>query len=195
MRRRGATVAGVLVALGAVAVAAIVSRGGGEGGPAPPLVDERAGVLRGVRFGDSAREVRAKLGEPTDDEDGFFPAGTDYTGPPAIAAPASDQRPPRKPETLHYGDTAYLVSPSVGVFSMATLAEGARTRAGVAVGDDLARVRERHRGARCGEAVAGEPLFGGDVPKYAWCRVQVGDVRVFFGDDPVESITLTRVAS
>ena len=169
-------------------------------GAEPPRrerVNERVGIVRGIRFGDSAAHVRRLLGEPSDDAQGFFPEGSDFTGPPSIAAPRRDQArvPPLPPQTLHYEDVAYLVSPTVGVFSMATLAEGARTRAGVAVGDDVARVRERYRGVRCGEAVAGEPLFGGDVPKYPWCRVQVGDVRVFFGDDPIESITLTRAAS
>jgi hypothetical protein len=43
----------------------------------------------------------------------------------------------------------------------------------------------------CGEAVAGEPLFGGETPTYPWCRALIGDTRVFFGRDPIESITLT----
>jgi hypothetical protein len=44
----------------------------------------------------------------------------------------------------------------------------------------------------CGEQVAGEPLLGGEPPKYRWCRTTVAHVRVFFGGDPIESITLTR---
>lgn len=161
------------------------------GADRPPVVDERGGVLHGVRFGDGEREVRARLGEPTDDAEGFFPDGADYTGPPAIPSPPTDQRPPRAPLPLHYRDTAYLVSPSLGVFSMATLEDGARTRGGVAVGDDLELVRERYERVDCGESVAGEPLFGGDSPMYSWCRAIVGDIRVFFGGDPIESITLT----
>jgi hypothetical protein len=156
------------------------------------LVDERVGVLHGVRFADSEAEVRARLGEPSDDHQGVFPEGADYTGPPAIPSPRTDQRPPRQPMPLHYEDSAYLVSPTVGVFSMATLEQGARTRAGIGVGDDLELVRERYERVECGEAVAGEPLFGGDTPMYPWCRAIVGDIRTFFGEDPIESITLTR---
>jgi hypothetical protein len=159
----------------------------------PPTVDERAGVLAGVRFGDTAGAIRQRLGEPTDGKPGFFPTGDDYTGPPAIPSPAADQgRPPVPPTELHYEDLAVLVSRRVGAFSMATLAEGARTRAGVAVGDDLGRVRERYERVTCGEQVSGEPLLGGEPPKYRWCRTVVAGVRVFFGGDPVESITLTH---
>ena len=167
-------------------------------GAEPPRrerVNERVGIVRGIRFGDSTAHVRRLLGEPSDDAQGFFPEGSDFTGPPSIAAPRRDQArvPPPPPETLHYDDVAYLVSPTVGVFSMATLAEGAETQSGVAIGDPLAQVRERYTDVRCGEAVAGESLFGGETPKYPWCRTQVGKVSVFFGEDPNESITLPRI--
>lgn len=68
---------------------------------------------------------------------------------------------------------------------------GATTRAGVGVGDPLSRVRTEYDKSVCGKATAGEPLFGDEVPTYPWCRVRRGDVEVFFGDDPVESITVT----
>jgi hypothetical protein len=157
----------------------------------PVLVDERAGVLHGVRFGDDERAVRARLGEETDDRPGYFPAGADYTGPVAIPSPQSDLGSRVPPSELHYDDAAYLVSPTTGVFSMATLEKEARTRAGVGVGDELGLVRERYDRVECGEAIAGEPLFGSEPPTYSWCRVIVGDVRLFFGGDPIESITLT----
>jgi hypothetical protein len=95
-------------------------------------------------------------------------------------------------EVLHYEDLAFLVSQRVGTFSMATLADGARTRAGVAVGDELDRVRERYERVTCDEQVAGEPFFGGEPPKYRWSRTAVTRVRVFFGGDPIESITLAH---
>lgn len=156
------------------------------------VVDERSGVLGGVRFGDSVAEVRVRMGRPTDNADGFFPEDTDFTGPPSIPAPPSDQRPPTRPEPMHYEDTAFLVSPTVGVYAMATFADGARTRAGIGVGDELSGVDEAYPQVVCGSAVAGEPLFGGDPPTYPWCRTGVGNVGVFFGGDPIESITLTR---
>jgi len=142
-----------------VAAAAIVAAGAAaavvalrEDEPAPRvLVEEQRGVLRGVHFGDSSAEVRRRLGEPTDDEPGVFPADAKYTGPPSIPAPPSDQGAGAS-ETLHYEDTAYLVS-----------------------------------------AAAGEGAFGG-TPKYPWCRA-LGDVHVFFGEDPIESITMSSTAA
>jgi hypothetical protein len=47
----------------------------------------------------------------------------------------------------------------------------------------------------CGQTVAGEPLFGGEPPTHPWCRVIVGDVRVFFGGDPIKSVALTTYTS
>jgi hypothetical protein len=183
---------GLILLAAAAAVVALGLALAREDDEAPTvLVDERMGVLHGVRFGDSEGEVRARLGEPSDDHQGVFPEGADYTGPPAIPSPRTDQRPPRQPTPLHYDASAYLVSPTVGVFSMATLERGARTRAGIGVGDDLELVSERYERVECGEAVAGEPLLGGETPTYPWCRAIVGDVRAFFGEDPIESITLT----
>ncbi len=191
---------GILAGLGVVGLVLItvmlVRAFDGEEALRPERVNERVGSMRGVRLGDSAARVRKLLGQPTDNAQGFFPEDSDFTGPPSITAPGRDRRtrvPPEPPETLHYEDAAYLVSPTAGVFSMATLAEGAETRAGVGVGDPLARVREKYTDVRCGEAVAGEPLFGGETPKYPWCRTKVGKVSVFFGEDPIESITLTRL--
>jgi hypothetical protein len=188
---RVAIAIGAAVVFGSV-VLTVWLADGDDNDAEPVLIDERAGRLRGVGFGDTAADVRARLGEPTDDEDGFFPAGTDFTGPPAIPSPASDQATRLPPEEMHYDDTAYLVSPTVGVFSMAILADGARTRAGIGVGDELDRVREVYDRVDCGEAIAGEPLFGDDYPTYPWCRAIVGRVRVFFGEDPIESVTITR---
>ena len=178
-------------ALVGVSAALAVARATRDEDESPPvLVDERRGVLRGVELGASADDVRARLGEPTDRRQGFFPAGSRYTGPPGIPTPASDHR---APAPLHYEETAYLVSPTRGVYSMATLRRGARTRAGVGVGDDLEIVRERYGRVECRESPAGEAIFGGETPTYPWCRAIVGDVRVFFGGDPIESITLTRL--
>jgi hypothetical protein len=97
-----------------------------------------------------------------------------------------------RPTPLHYGGSAYLVSPSVGVYAMATLDDGARTRSDVGIGDDLQLVEEKYSRVHCGESVAGESLFGGDPPMYPWCQAIVGDIGVVFGEDPIESITLTR---
>ena len=176
-----------------VALALFVASGDEEQNVRPRVIDERAGTLDGVRFGDTAAQVSARLGEESDDGEGFFPEDAHYTGPFAIGLPKSDQRPPRQPAAMHYEDTAYLASPTVGVYAMATLREGSHSKADVAVGDELRRVREVYGRVACSESVAGEPIFGGETPIYPWCRTTVGDIRVHFGGDPIASITLTRL--
>jgi hypothetical protein len=171
-----------------VLVMAGCALGTGDEAAKPVLVDEQSGLLRGVRFGDTAEKVRAHLGEETDDRDGVFPAGAEFTGPPQISIPRADGSPPTQPEELHYESTSYLVSPTAGVFAMVTLAEGARTSAGVAIGDSLHRVRDVYDRVDCGKAVGSEDDFGRPTG-YPWCRVN-GDIRLFFGEDPIASITL-----
>jgi hypothetical protein len=61
----------------------------------------------------------------------------------------------------------------------------------VSIGEPLQSVLGSYERSRCGEAVAGEPIFGGDTPMYGWCRARVAGASVFFGGDPIESITLT----
>lgn len=127
--------------------------------------------------------MRARLGEPTDDYEGVFPEGAQYTGPQFIPNPASD---PGLPKPLHYGDAAFLVSRSVGVFAMITLDGVARAKSGVAIGDELEKVREVYDRVECGEAVGGEAVGGGEIR---------GKVRVFFGEDPIDSIMIRTTAA
>jgi hypothetical protein len=151
----------------------------------PRLIDEQQGRYGQVGFGSTEAEVRAAFGEPGS-EDGFFPlAAESYSGPVFIKAPDG-----RKPTLLRYEEVAFLVS-SDGVFAITVTRPETGTFRGASIGAPLATVRESYDRPRCGEAVAGEPLFGGETPTYAWCRVQVAKTSVFFGGDPIESITLT----
>ena len=169
--------------LAAALVVAALAGCGGSDKPAA-AVHENAGTLGGVHFGETAPQVRDRLGNPSDSAEGFFPKGAVYTGPPGIPSP--DQGAGAKPAPLHYGDSAYLVSPTVGVYAMATLAKGSRTDSGVAVGDPLAKVATSYKHIDCGQVPRGE------APAYDWCRGTLPHVRVFFGGDPIRSITLIR---
>jgi hypothetical protein len=63
----------------------------------------------------------------------------------------------------------------------------ARTRQGVAVGDRLDEVKRAYSGLRCGEANR-----GGDYIQFPYCTGQVASRRfIWFGGDPIESITLS----
>ncbi len=170
------------LALAALVVFTIAGCGGSS--RAAPALDENAGTLGGVRFGETAAQVRDRLGDPSDSAAGFFPKGVAYSGPPGIPSP--DQGTGTPPQALHYGKSAYLVSPTAGVYAMATAAKGSTTKAGVGVGDPLADVATSFKHIDCGQT------GGGEQPPYNWCRATLPKVKVFFGGDPIRSITLTR---
>ena len=71
--------------------------------------------------------------------------------------------------------------------------EPARTMRGVAIGDDLARSRCLYD-VGCGSGVGGERLGGGSL-KYPTCRGTIEErIRIWFGEDPIRSIAISRVA-
>jgi hypothetical protein len=151
----------------------------------PRLIDEQRGRYGQVGLASTEAEVRAAFGEPGDG-DGFYPLDADsFRGPEFIKAPDR-----RKPTVLRYEEVAFLVS-SDGVFAVSITRPEATTLRGVSVGEPLQAVRGNYDRPKCGESVTGEPLFGGETPTYAWCRVRVGSTDVFFGGDPIESVTLT----
>jgi hypothetical protein len=156
---------------------------------APRAVDERAGSIEGVGLGASETDVRAAFGEPLGGE-GVAPDGEVFRGPVSLSYPGGEQS-----AHLRYEETTFLVSPSTGVYALMTTNDGDRTSAGVAIGDPLERVREGYEDVRCGRAPAGEPIWREEPATYPWCRTRVGDVEVFFGDDPIEAITLGRPGS
>ena len=146
-----------------------------------PLISVAAGTVAGVRVGDTAGDIERKLGRPTYG-DGFFALReTRFTGPISIPAPDAIQA-----AVLRYPAHAFLVG-SIGAYALKTVAPDAETERGVGVGDALAAARRAYAGARCGRFSSGEgSAFG-------WCRARVGPNTVFFGGDPIESVTVTRV--
>jgi hypothetical protein len=171
-------------------VALLGGCGGGDEPTTPQLLDERAGSYRGVRFGASEEHVRRVFGEPGEEE-GFAPLDSEFKdvgGPPAVRVwPPGSMR----QKALSYGGVAFLVG-TEGVYAI-LVTEQAKTLRGVAIGDDLARARRLYR-LGCGEGVAGERL-GGGVETYPTCRGTIdGRIRIWFGEDPIRSIAIARVA-
>lgn len=156
------------------------------------VVNETAGAYRGVRLGDSEDDVRRVFGEPGAGE-GFFPLGESFGE--IGGAPTVRNWPPRwrgRPIVLRYEDVAFLVGPR-GVFAVVVTEDGATTRRGVRIGDALARARLVY-GASCGVQPYGEALFGQRTPSCRWCRATIRNrIRIWFGRDPIRSITVARV--
>jgi len=164
------------------------------GEPVPTPIDENVGAYGGIEMGSSEANVRRVFGEPGDGE-GFFPLGEAFGeigGAPGVRNWPPDFR--EAPTVLRYDNVAFLVGPR-GVFAFVVTAEGVRTKRGVGIGDPLARARQVY-GAGCGEQPYGEPLFGGETPSFRWCRTTIDDrIRLWFGRDPIRSITLARVGA
>jgi hypothetical protein len=179
----------MLVALGAstvvVAAAAAtiwLARSGDGSARDAATIDERTGAYRGVRFGASEEEVIRLFGQPERD-DGFAPADK---SPADVGVP---QALPGAGRLLKYENVVFLVAPERGVYAFMVTEAGARTRrGGVSIGDRMDAARERHR-LGCRQVAGGESLLG-EQEFYPSCETRVATVRVWFGRDPIRSITL-----
>lgn len=94
-------------------------------------------------------------------------------------------------KSLRYDGVAFLVG-ARGVYAI-LVTERARTLRGVAIGNELAWARRRYK-VGCGEGVAGERI-GGGVETYPTCRGTIDErIRIWFGEDPIRSLAIARVA-
>jgi hypothetical protein len=190
------------LALGAVAAAALIAaaigiilvRNGDEASSETrraAVVDERTGAFRGVRMGASAESVRRLLGEPAEGP-GFAPAGA---SPAEIGVPQSipSAGAAAPPTLLKYDDVTFLLGPS-GVYGFIVAADGAATTRGVAIGDEMEKARTAYGGS-CIDVAGGESLLGGGHEFYPSCGATLDNqLRVWFGRDPIRSITLVSLA-
>jgi hypothetical protein len=150
-------------------------------------IDLEGGSFRGVTVGDREREVRRALGEPKQVASGgpITPAGDDFVD---IGGPTLVQSPGR-PLVLRYNGVAVLLSEDE-VFGIVITDGDARTGRGVEIGDDLSLARRTYD-LRCGEATAGEAVFGRS-PTYSFCVGRLASDRwIWFGRDPIRSIVVT----
>jgi hypothetical protein len=158
------------------------------------LLDEQARTYGEIGVGSTLEEVRAALGDPEETSGGYAPAGklpAQVGVPNAISYPKPG--PPRRtiPPVHRYDDLALLVFED-RVFSFMVTAEKAETTRGVGVGDSLEQARTAFPRIRCQEVAAGEAIlpFQKDS-SYTSCRATLAPKRfVWFGDDPIRSITI-----
>jgi hypothetical protein len=178
------TVAVVAAASLVTACSGNVSREGG------PLIDERRGAYRGIEMGDSEAEVRRIFGNP-ESRAGFAPS--DHL-PAEVGVPQSlPVLGATVPHPLRYDDAAFLVAEEYGVYALIIDEEGARTLRGVGIGDDLDEAKQAYH-LRCIDVAGGESPAG-DVATYPSCSATIGrKMRIWFGRDPIRSITLLSLA-
>jgi hypothetical protein len=163
-----------LLALGAVLLV-----GCGSSTSAKPVsVDEVAGRIGHVAIGDSRAQVVAALGKYDGPNSGFLPLGEYFEeigGPPSIPVP-------NQGEVMRYSHFAALLI-NGRVYAM-IVSGNARTKAGPAIGDSLADVRNAFNHGECGSLGAES---GGEIPS---CSFPVRRGWITFGKDPIKSITL-----
>ena len=158
-------------------------------------LDERRGAIHGVGLGASKAEVRARFGdygtkpepypiEPleVDEEEGSGGPWSVATGPHHVGPGGLGG----EQVTLRYRGASFFVR-NDRVFGFMVTDPDAQTLRGMSVGDDLAEVKEAYPELGC------EPESQGDTtaPQKAHCAGRAKQGRfVYFGGDPVESITV-----
>ena len=177
--------------LAALAAALIVGTGGAwlvlmrDGAESATVtIDEQLGAYRGVGFGTTERRVIRVFGQP-DRSPGFAPAGA---SPSEVGVPGRipASGPPR---LLKYNGVGFLGAPGGRIYAIIVTQRGATTTRGVAIGDSLDVARSRYR-LRCADVAGGESLLGAQE-YYPSCEARLRNgVRIWFGQDPIRSITL-----
>jgi streptogramin lyase len=163
-----------------------VSRTGGG------AIDELAGTYKGVGIGDSPAHVRGKLGRPGhwSPREAIVPLDVDFLAVSYGASFSHDVMRIAQPggQVLRYGDVFfYLCAPRtrcrgmVGGFEV--FAPGARTSAGVGIGDSLRTARARYR------LTCYTPSGRSEHADYPSCQGSVArDRYVYFSNDPIDDI-------
>ena len=163
--------------------------------PGQTLIDENEGTYRGVGIGDSPETVRGVFGAkpfaarneplwPLSAESWKELGGPNMLDPPCKRTSGRGDWPPRL-RVLRYLKASFAFCDG-RVFAVVVAEKGARTQAGLAVGDELGAARMLYPRVHCGRASAG------DTAGYPYC---VGGLhprrRLWFGQDPIASITIS----
>jgi hypothetical protein len=185
---------------GVIAVLALAGAAGcGSGDPsaaedakaeAVPLAKRdlnlRRGTWRGVGLRSTKREVVRTLGPVKSTANGpWAPLGRDYVGQPVTPA-----NPPGEGPVAVWRGRNFAFDSSYGrAYMFIVTARGTKTGKGVGVGDTLAEVRRAYPKLRCDIANKGT-----EYVQFPYCTGRVARRRyVWFGGDPVESVTIGSV--
>jgi len=187
-------VVGVMVAV----IATTLGCGAKGHPPATPLeADEVRGSLGGVEFGDGKATVRKRFGdlgrrpepypiEPlgVDEAEGSGGPWSVVTGPHHVGPGGLDG----EQVTLRYRGTSFFVRDDRVFGFMVTDSDG-RTSRDVGIGDDLSKVPKAYPELECEDESRGETT----AIQKASCSGQVqGGRSLYFGGDPIESITVMQ---
>jgi hypothetical protein len=150
-------------------------------------VDELAGTYRGVGIGSTRDEAELVLGRlETGPNDPLAPIGGD---PVDLGFPPAPQDPRPSPGIAIWRfDDVAMAAGRGRAWLVAVAAQDAFTRAGVGVGSDLDDVRAAYPAADCDTANEGT-----EYTPFDYCTLRVAPGRyLWFGNDPVRSLTMSR---
>jgi hypothetical protein len=153
----------------------------------PTVVDERAGTVDGVGLGDGRDAIRRALGPGTEGrmiptvprEIEFEKLGLPWTLDPVPGVRRTEVL------TIRRNGVSLLVAPRVGAYAVFVWRPGARTTEGIAVGDALDAARTRYDDLRCAARNRDS-----EYASYPYCTGRVGDNYLWFGQDPIRSISV-----
>lgn len=180
------------IASGALVLACGDSPGGQSGATSIVRVDERNGSVQGVSLGDSLAEVKRRLrgGIEADVRTSrTLPLVGEHEelGLPWVIDPPRDGIPVERFGLLRYRHLSISFAPPTGAYVMKIAIPGARTRAGVGIGDRLDAARGAYPDMRCDVQNRNSECVA-----YPYCTTKLKDgLYIWFGQDPIRSITLS----
>jgi hypothetical protein len=187
MRRRSKLTAAIAVVF--VASMAGCAERDDAGRRAAIVIDERAGTVNGASLGDDSDAIRQTLGAAT--TEGVLlrrtPDGIEVEdiGLPWTLDPIPGVRITRVLR-MRYDDVTVDVAPDKGAYAFFVWRPGTRTTGGVRIGDRLESAERRYRGFHCGIRNRDS-----EYTPYPYCTGRVGETYVWFGQDPIRSITIS----
>jgi hypothetical protein len=188
--RRGVTILAVGLLVGGALACGATSGTLPTGGTArvpQTVVDEQSGSVDGVTLRDGRKAIRRALGPGKDGRMlRITPDHVDFTslGLPWTEDPVPGVR-MRDVVTMRRDGLSLLVAPHHGAYAIFVWRRNAQTTRGVRVGDDLETVPREYSDFRCGVRNRTS-----EYPSYPYCLGRVGDTYVWFGQDPIRSITV-----
>lgn len=184
-----------LIATGALTVGVLAcgdSPAGQSGASSVVRVDERKGSVQGVTLGDSVAAVKRQLpggleADPQTTRNSPLVGDVEELGLPWIIAPPRGLAASDRTRLLRYRYLSVKFAPPTGAYVIEIAIPGARTHAGVSIGDRLDAARGAYPKMRCDVRNRNSEYVA-----YPYCTTKLEDgPYIWFGRDPIRSITLS----
>lgn len=158
-------------------------------------IDLHRGTVGGVGLGSSQRAIERRFGRPVADARGNSGLPTKAPSIDREGWPTLVGQPPKRVSyrsliagTMRYERMVFDTGPRIGAYYVGIADPRMRTREGVRYGDSLETARRRYPFLRCG--IRNEDSE--DIP-YPYCKGRTArGVSVWFGQDPIRSISVAR---